>query len=605
MSTNIHSYIKEQESAFEQEIQLGDNWWWNFRNHVQMIFHLVNDRFFTGENDWTRAFKNIMEPLIDLANWTEDIEVKDIVFYIEGQNGRALSFLVKKYHDEVFVKENNIDEHIDEITEEDNTYGGYLAQQTNGKRPETLKFTRIAFCDQTNMLGGPLGFKFTFTPDGIRKMASKGWGDKKNGATISLDELATLANDSKDVQGNSTGNKNKTSGKVINVYLVRGNLPEAFLLDNDNMEDVYNQVQVVAFYTDKKGKEQNCTLYRRKGDEGTLKFFTAKPVDGRALGRGVGERLLHPQIWTNFLTIHKTALLEAGAKTPLVTDDETYTNRNKIQDMENLEVTTIQEGRMIQLIKTASPESVSLLNQGLDDWFQFAQLSASAQDPILGVEPVSGTTFRGQERTVAQGRGPHDRKRGKRAKFIEEEYRDWFIPDMVKEILKGQKFLATLTAEELSWVSEQLATNHVNKRIKKSLMDGKVLSMEEIDQMRKTFKEEFSKNGNRRMIEILKGEFEGIEIKMGINVANKQKDLANLSDKLLSIFQFIFSNPQAFQQAMQIPALAKSFHDILEFSGLNQADFLSLTQAPTASQAPVAPQQPAQPVSLNRSPVEA
>lgn len=92
-------------------------------------------------------------------------------------------------------------------------------------------------------------------------------------------------------------------------------------------------------------------------------------------------------------------------------------------------------------------------------------------------------------------------------------------------------------------------------------------------------------------MEILRGELKDIEIGIGINVANKQKDLANLSDKLLSIFQFIFANPQGFQQAMQNPALAKSFNDILEFSGMNQADFMALT-APVKS-APVleAPQQ--------------
>ena len=49
------------------------------------------------------------------------------------------------------------------------------------------------------------------------------------------------------------------------------------------------------------------------------------------------------------------------------------------------------------------------------------------------------------------------------------------------------------------------------------------------------------------MLEILKDEFKNIDIKMGINVAGKQKDLVNLSDKLLSIFQFIFANPQGFQ----------------------------------------------------------
>lgn len=97
---------------------------------------------------------------------------------------------------------------------------------------------------------------------------------------------------------------------------------------------------------------------------------------------------------------------------------------------------------------------------------------------------------------------------------------------------------------------------------------------------------------------------------MGINIAGKQKDLAMLSDKLLSIFQYIFTNPAGFQQAMQMPALSKAFQDILEFSGLNQADFATLMMAQGQPQvAPQGPQQPGQPpqapMALNAAPAPA
>ena len=85
MTPDIFSYIKSEESRFEtDEIQLGDNWNWNFRTHVQMIFHLKNGVFFTGENNWLRAFKNIMLPMLNLAYWTEDIEVKDVTFFTKN-----------------------------------------------------------------------------------------------------------------------------------------------------------------------------------------------------------------------------------------------------------------------------------------------------------------------------------------------------------------------------------------------------------------------------------------------------------------------------------------------------------------------------------------
>ncbi len=602
MPPTIYSYVKGAESNFvSDEIQVADNWFWNFRNHVQLIFHLKNSQFFTGENNWLRSFKNIMEPLLNLAYWTEDIEVKDVVFYIEGKEDRALSFLIKKYHDEVFVRENDLDTFFDEITESDLDYGGVFVQDTYSGRPEVLPLVSIASCDQTDALGAPVILKHYFSPEKLRSMEKAGWGEESNGATISIEDLCVLASNEKDPVGTSQKKTNKTPGKTIEIYIVRGSLPEAYLNDSEDMEMFVPQVQVIAFYTDKDDKKNGVTLYRKKDTGEHLKFFTSKKVPNRALGRGVGESLIHPQIWTNFLTIHKTAMLEAGSKVLLYSNDKTLAQKNNLRDMDNLEIAEIEDNAVINQVPTVGVNNIQLYANSIDEWFEHAQLTGAAFDPILGKEATSGTTFRGQERTVAQGRGLHDRRRGQRAKFIEEIYRDWIIPHMVREITKGHTFMATLTPDELSWISDQLATNYANSKIKQALLDGRLLPKEEQDLLVSTFKENFSKGGNKKLIEIVKGELDGINIRMGINIAGKQKDLVQLSDKILSIFQFVFSNPQGFQQAMQVPALAKAFQDILEFSGMNQSDFLSLTAPMTALAAPASAPE-AQPLQLNPAP---
>ena len=583
----IYDYIKTEEANFQSNtIRVGDNWDWNFRRHVQLIFHLKNGKFFTGENEFIRAFKNIMEPLLNLAYWTEDIDVKDVTFFIEGENGRALSFLIKKYHDEVYVREHDLDTMFDEITESDLDYGGVLVQKTNTDRPEILPLNSIAFCDQVDIMGGPIGFKHNFTPDKLRQMSKRGWGDKANGANTTIEELITLADNERSPDGVSGGSKNQVTGKTIEVYVVRGDLPEAYLNEGStNFKDWYGQVQVVAFYTDKKNNKVGKVLYRRKDDGKNLRFHTSKKVHGRALGRGVGEMLVPNQIWTNFGEIHKMGLLEAAGKVGLVTDDPSYTEKNRIQDMENLEITTIEDGKTIQRIPTAAVENLTLISESIDEWYQHAQLTGSAFDPVLGKEATSGTTFKGQERTVAQGRGIHDRRRGQRAKFIEQLYRTFIIPRMIKEITQGKKFLATLTPEEMTWVVEQLAINYANRRMVEATFEAfdkkrDIPTNDERDALMQLFKETFTKGGNRHLLEVLENELSDVAVRMGINVAGKQKDLANLSDKLLSVFQYIFANPLGFQQAMQIPALSKSFADILEYSGMNQVDFASLLTPP-------------------------
>lgn len=591
----IFQYIVSEENKYNTEdVSVGSNWKWNMSSHIQMIFHLKNGVFFQGENDWMRAFKNIMEPVLSLAYWTEDIEVKDVVFFIENMPGRVASFFIKKYHDEVYVREHDLDEMFDEITESDVDYGGVLVEMISEKRPKVLPLPRVAFCDQTEMMGGPIGFKLYLSPAKLRQMEKSGWFKRENGATGTASELIGLATFEKTADGQLGQKKNTTTGKQIEVYIVRGDLPLSYLDDGEDKETMEGQLQIVAFYTDKDKKKQYFTCYRKKEDEGSILSFSSQKIVGRALGRGWGERMLHPQIWTNFLEIHKTQMLQAAAKVPLVTDDETFTNRNQIQDMENLEIATVKEGRTIRQVPTAATANIALFKDGVNGWFEYAQYAGAAFDPMMGKEANSGTTFRGQDQIVQQGRGPHDRLRGKRAKFIEEIYRKRIIPDIKKEILKGKKFLATLSGDEMNWVAETLAVNEWNKRrFTDKVFNGEDFVEGEEKMFIEQFKQEFTKKGSQHLLEILKGEFDGIEMRIGINVAGKQKDLKALSDKVLSIFQFVMSNPAGFQQGMQIPGMKSAMNDILEYSNVDQAEFYGFTQT-LAQQQPQPQGQPAQ-----------
>lgn len=570
-----YQWVLSQENDFETKtVQIGDNWDWSFRNHVQTIFHLKNGIFYTGENDYTRAFKQIMQPILDLCYWTEDIDVKDVTFYIDGDDDKVLSFLMKKYHDNVYIRENNLETLFDDITESDIDYGGVIVEK--GLRiPRVIKLNAITFCDQTDILSGAIAVKHFFTPDKLKTMKKYGWGDARNNADITIDDLCLLAEAHKEAAARS-GRDNDTTGKIIEVYVVRGNMPQHYEKNDNNFENNYNQLQIIAFYKNKDGDKTGVTLYARKEEEGNLKFFTSKEVYQRALGSCVGERLVGPQIWTNFCNIHKMNFLEAASKVVLYTDDPSYTEKNQIQDMQNLEVTKVGEGNSINQVPTVAPTNIQLFDNTMASLYENAQFLGAAFDPIMGKEATSGTTFRGQERTVAQGKGSHDKRRGQRAKFIEEIYRDFIIPEIKKEILRGKKFLADLSTDELRWVIDQLSNRYANKKLKESMLKGKVITLEEQANLTSLFKESAMKKGNKWMIEILKDEFEDAEIKIGINVANKQKDIANVSDKLLSIFQFIFANPSAFMQAMQNPALAKSFENILEYGGMSIANFSSL-----------------------------
>ncbi len=78
-------------------------------------------------------------------------------------------------------------------------------------------------------------------------------------------------------------------------------------------------------------------------------------------------------------------------------------------------------------------------------------------------------------------------------------------------------------------------------------------------------------------------------------MAGKSKNLASMTDKIVNIFRFAFSNPAGFAQTMQIPGMAKSFNQILEFSGLSPVDFTGIDKLAIAQPAPQAQPSPMQP----------
>ena len=567
---SIFQYITQEETNYKtREIQIGENWSWNMSQHLSLSFHMKFGKYLNIPNDprTKPPFQNIILPILEFRYSAEDRDVKDIIFETEEPEKQHLSFLIKKYWDDVFTVENNIDEFIDDAIEEKVDFGGCLIKKGVDAVPEVLPLQTIAFCDQTDILGGPIGFKFNFSPEALKRKAKLGWGDEKNGADITIEELVTIASKEKDAANtNEAGNQNQTTGKNIEVYAVRGTLPFAYLKGHD-METLINQVQVVGFYHDEKGRH-GVTLYKSKETESVLKFHVPKKVHGRALGWGGVEALLDPQIWANFAEIQKNNLLKAASKITFYTDDDNYSNRNKIRDMENLEVTTIdRESRYgIRQIPTASP-NIQLFDRRVQELEDHAQKLAGVTDPLLGKSPAAGTPFRLQERVIFEGKKPHERTAGKFDKFLEEIINDWVIPHIVRGITGGKEFLANLTSSEMEYVLQKVPRNRAVKRQIEDILEGR--NPQDLPIYEEEEKQKLLQNGNRQTLKILKDEFKNVKLSVKVRVSGKQKNLELFTDKLVNVLRQYLSTPQMFQD----PIARKLFDQIIEASGLNPADY--------------------------------
>ena len=571
---DIFNYIVAQEANYKQPIPINDVWNWSMKDHIKTSDLYMHSQLLTGKSDF-KPVKNITRPILLLQHRTEDIELKDVQIYIDDDEKYHLSFLVKKYHDDVFVQENDLDTYFDELNVSRIDFGGGLSKKLSKARPELVPLQSIAFCDQTDILSGPIGIRHYYSPDQLMEMKKVGWGDENNGATISVKELIALSRSEKK-NDNSDNQVAKTTGRYIEIFEVHGNLPKRYADPMDDSGEYETQIFIVAFYQKEGAMEkQGVILFTKPEKTSPFKFIKRDPVYGRALGFGGAEELFEAQVWVNYDMIRMQAMLDAASVTILkaIGPNSQKISGQKLSDMENLEILDLGEGGDLGQVDTF-PRNIQLFDRSVEQWELHAQSMGGATDPIMGKSPSSGTPFVLHQLVTSEAHRLHDYRRGQFAKHIEEVYKDWIIPHIQKKITEGSKFLSELSLDELQYVSERLAINESNRRLGDMILAREEVTPEIQKTMTEIMMAEFKKKGNKHLIEILKGEFNNSLLAAKVTVQGKSKDLASRTDKLVNIFRQIIVNPAV----LTLPPIAKIFNDILESSGLDPADFSGITK---------------------------
>lgn len=569
---DIGKFIVEEENAYKtQRIEVSDNNDWNMSDHIRISTSMKLGKFIYSSNnlETKQAKRNIILPILRLRYRLEDTDVKDIILYVDDPEKSHLSFLVKKYWEDVFLLENDFDTFLDKAHRDPIDFGGGLVK--DAFLPEVIPLQRIAFCDQTNILGGSIALKYNFSPDELRLRAKEGWGDIKKGADISIERLIGLAKSEKKSFAQSGTAVNKTTGKNIEVYVVRGEMPASYLTGEENTgeEKMVNQLQICAFYTNEDNKKVYQTLYRSKETKQVYKFYNPDEVFNRGLGIGGVEEIFDAQMWIDFAQKAKHDMLEGASKTLPWTDDDAFASRNKIKDMDNLEWSVAAKGSQIGLLPTASP-NINLFTQAFQEWEQYADKVGGRTDALSGQQPAAGTSSRLQERVVFEGKGLHDYRRGRFAKFIEEVIRDWIIPRIAREITKGKKFLATLTADEMQFVFERVSENRAARTQMEDVLNGKI--PEDLNVLKQQELDKLTKQGNQHVLEIMQDELKDVKLNVKITISGKQKDLSIVVDKLMLMVRQYLQTPQMAQD----PFAMKLIQRVFEASGLPMEDMVQI-----------------------------
>jgi hypothetical protein len=579
-SPDVFSYITTEENAWRtQRIPLTNSKDWSMYEHIQRCTNVANAWYHKGANDGTRPYDDLVTPIIDVAFRSEGFDVKDIVPFVNQAKEYHKSFLVKKYHPQ-WARKNELDTFIDEVVETSIIYDLVLIKKGIKKvRPEVVDLKTLAFCDQTDIMAGPICIKHNFTPAELVEYKGK-WNSTK------IDIVIAQAKNEKKVT-TAEDQPAKTPGKYIEVYELRGNLP-ALWNDKDKgaVDGTYTpQMHIVVFSVDSTGAKNGVSLY--SGTDNPLSDnFKALKIDqvrskGRACGRSVVERLFEPQVWNNYSAIKIKEMLDSAVDV-LISDSEELGNQ-RLNDLPKNTILKQERGASTTRLNGDIQNLTAFTNQQIKQENN-ARILGSASEGSLGQNPTSGTPFALQALIVQEGQGIHDYRQGKIATFFADElYRDWFLDDLVGDMNAGKTFSEELTLDEMQEIADRIIENQVEQEIKALILDDKIPPPEIRDELMQLKKAEFMKGGSRRFFEILKGELDELPMDVFVNIKGKQRRMAENADKITNVIRQIIANPTAFQQ---VPGLGKVFNELLEESGMSPIDFSQITSSPVAAPPP-------------------
>lgn len=567
MDKSVYDYIITESTNWKTtRVPLTGSKDWNMSEHIERCMNVSNGWFHKGANDGLRPYDDIVTPIIDVAFRTEGFDVKDIVPYVDSIKDSYKSFIIKKYHPQ-WAREHEIDSFIDEVVESSIIYDLVLVKNVNDVRPEVVPLQEISFCDQTDILSGPICLKHQYSISDLLQYKGK-WYDNK------IDEVIVMSKASKEVSS-ANDKEAKTPGKYIEVYELHGMFPETWLKPDGDTDKYENQMHIVSFYKDSNGDKNGITLYKGK-DKKITDVFKALKIDkvrsfGRSCGRSIVERLFEPQVWTNYSGIRIKEMLDTTAMI-LAQTSSTDIQNQKLTGLKGLTILKTEDGKPINRVDTYTGNNLSEFTNDKDRHAMSARILGSASEPSLGKAPTSGTPFATVDAIIQQGEGIHDYRRGKIATFFADVlYKDWILGYLIKDINSSIEFSEELSLDEINEIAEILATNRAEDKVNDIIYKtGRPVTKEERDLMIQAFKEEEKKRGGRGFFKTLKDELKDVPVKVKVNVAGKQRYMAQNADKISKLIGNILANPQAFAM---IPGLGSAYNQLLEESGMNPIDF--------------------------------
>lgn len=387
-------------------------------------------------------------------------------------------------------------------------YGGVMLTK-EGENIVVEKWQQL-ITDQADIMSAPRLKRVYMTPSEMMKI--KGWKNTKD-AIMTAQEFR-----SQDIGDEGSENDADSTGSVIEVFILEGDLTTAMLknaqalrdgveyewLEDDDYEFQYARIIFCgADWTEENAEgdleEHGIILYAEKEDQPLQKYLARNPIAGRGLGEGLVESLFEHQKWHNFTKTEEMRMIAIAGKKLYVTDDPDILANIFDEGIDHGTVLRVSQGKMLTELNQL-PTGVPIYQSIRQEWDDSASKSTSSFSAAIGEEAKSGTPFRSQYLQNIEAHSQFEQYREEIGIFLKEVIEDWVLPDALNKAASKGEIFSTFTPQELQLIDEVIVESAMLQANVEQLLSGKVVDPLENEMLRQELGLQLKKEGSRRQV---------------------------------------------------------------------------------------------------------
>ena len=566
MYENIYSQIRQESDEFyDNYIEVVPGYNFNQYENIKRIHLYLNSQYedqtsYLGRD---KLFFNVVNSPCEVAMRMLNIDTKNIRLYPMEPKSYFSTFLLEKELKQ-WLKTSKMGKMLNQIAEEAPRYGSVVVEKTkDGANMIDLRKLVIDPTVETIQKSRFVTTIHYFTPTELRET---GW----EGAEEAIAMFGSNAG-MQSYEDNGSIVTQMTSTPYIKVHKRYGEVPE-WWIDGGKSDKMVKSLFIVAGAEEQQlndnGKpvsEKGVILFKSKWHKAwPFKDFHYQKIKGRWQGLGIVEALFDTQVRMNELKNQKRVSMELSSFHLFTTPDKTIV-RNILTDLQNGDLIISPNG--IQAVANEE-RNLPAFQQEEESYKLQADRISFAFEAVTGAPMAASTPATNALMANQSASSVYAFKRENLSLFLQDFFNDLVLPQLLKDLSAEHIMRFVGTAQELMKLDLAASEVHANDFIKSRIIEGKLVTQEEVDQAKTLYIENNRKLGESRFLKIKDAFYDDVEFEFDFIIGNEQADPATMVQNTQTVFMAIAQNPTILQD----PLVKMLFFKYAEQLGVSPAE---------------------------------